>query len=233
MKKITSCLLVFVMLLSALTLSGCGSKEVEDAESAMQVYFTALVGFNTDEMKGCIYTGEEDDENDEEDDNIGFEIPEMSEDFIQTDNYKKAVKSMYQALGSTFVFKVDSNEKIDKENVEFKVTVKCANVNESDMGQYIQKKVDQYLENNPNWVKMDEIEYSDTMIGVQADAYRVFLQTTERMTEQFTIKVTKIDGDWKMKLDENKEFFDFLAEVFAGEETAETLEPTEEETVEE
>jgi|GEM_PF-3043131 len=231
MKKIISCLLVFVMLLSVFTLSGCGSsKEVEEAESALQVYFTALVGFNTDEMKGCIDDENKDD--DEENENIGFEIPEMSDDFIQTDNYKKAVKSMYQSLGSTFVFTVDSSEKIDKENVEFKVTVKCANVNESDMGQYIQKKVDQYLENNPNWVKMDEIEYSDTMIGVQADAYRVFLQTTERMTEQFTIKLTKIDGDWKMKLDENKEFFDFLSEVFAGEETAETLEPTEEETVE-
>lgn len=228
MKKIASCLLVFVMLLSVFTLSGCGSKEVEDAEGAMQVYFSALVGFNTDEMKSCIDSGDEDDE-----DNFGFTIPEMSEDFIQTDNYKKAVKSMYQELGSTFVFTVDSNEKIDKENVEFKVTVKCANVNESDMGAYIQKKVDQYLDNNPNWVKMDEIEYSDTMIGVQADAYRIFLQTTERMTEQFTIKVTKIDGDWKMKLDENKEFFDFLSEVFAGEETAETLEPTEETTEEE
>lgn len=206
MKKVVSLVLVCMIFMSAVMFGGC-SPDTTEAENSLKAYLSSLKGFNTDAMKTFVVGDEEGD--------IGFTTETISSDYIQTDNYKKAVESMFKSLGSTFDFEINSAESISEEVVKFDVTVKCADVNAESMNSYIQTRVDTYLERNPGFYYLNEIEQNDTMIQVQADSYKQFLQITQKVTKNFTLTVNKIDESWKIKVDDNKGFFEFLTEIFA------------------
>ena len=206
MKKVVSLVLACMMVISCLIFSGC-SADTTEAENSLKAYLSSLKGFNTDAMKTYV-VGDEEGE-------IGFTTDTFSADYIQTDNYKNAVESMFKALGSTISYEIDAVNSIDENQVNFDITLKCADVNEEAMNEYIQKKVDTYLERNPGFYYLNEIEQNDTMIQVQADSYKQFLQITQKETKNFTLTVSKVGESWKVKVDQNRDFFKFLSQLFA------------------
>lgn len=207
MKRIFTYLMVCVIALSSLAFGGC-SKKTDGAETALKFYFSALKGFNVNAMKENV-AGESSGD-------IGFVIEELSEDFRQSDNYKKHVEEMMKSLSSTFEFTINSNEVVDENKVQFNVTMKCSDVNQADLNTYMQEKVDKYLIKNPDVYEMDAYEYEETMIGVQADAYSVFLEKQPRITRDFTVTMVNVNEKWKVTTKDNPEFFAFLQEIYTG-----------------
>lgn len=228
MKKIFTYLMACFIVLSSLAFGGC-SKKTDGAETALKFYFSALKGFNVNAMKENVQGETAGD--------MGFVVEELSEDFRQSDNYKKHIEEMMKSLSSTFEFTINSNEVVDENTVKFNITMKSSDVNQEALNGYMQEKVDKYIAKNPSVWEMDAYEYEETMIGVQADAYSVFLEKQPRITKDFTITVVKVNDKWKVTTADNSEFFAFLQEVYAGGNDAEAyVEPevTEgEETVEE
>lgn len=223
MKRIFTYFMICVIALSSLVFSGC-SKGTEEAETALKFYFSALKGFNVNAMEENVQGETAGD--------IGFVIEELSDDFRQSDNYKKRIEDMMKALSSTFEFTINSNEVIDENKVKFDVTLKCSDVNQKDLNEYIQEKVDKYIIKHPEVYDMDAYEYEETMIGVQADAYEVFLKKQPRMTKEFVVTIINVNEKWKVPTVENEEFFDFLQQSYAGEEDAIELEAVEDEAAE-
>ena len=209
MKKIISGLLVFIMLLSMVAFSGC-SEDVpsnkDAAEDALMVYFSALCGFNLNAMKVCV---EGEDEGD-----VGFPTESFSYDYAQTSIYKIRVKDMYRALSNTINITIDSSEEIGDDKVAFDITLKHADVEEEAMTAYTNSKVDEYIELNPYFLAMNEVQQNDTAMTVIAEAYEEYLQITEKLERKFKIAMSKESGDWKIHTKDNKEFFDFLAVLF-------------------
>ncbi len=200
-------LLSIVMLLAVLlSFTGCTSGTAE-AENLLKTYFSALNGFNTDAMAKCLVSDNEH--------AIGFSTETISDGYVQTDNYKKSVESMFKGLSDTFVFTINSTEAVDKTTVKFNVTFKYADVNEEAVNAYVQGKVDNYVTKHPSYFDLNEIEQSDTSIAVMADAYSQYLQITERVTQDINILVTKVGNGWKIETAKNHELFDLLAQLFA------------------
>jgi len=139
---------------------------------------------------------------------------------------------MMRALSSTFVFTINSSEAIDDSRVDFNVTMKCSDVNEEDLGEYMQEKVDKYIIKHPEVYDMDSYEYEETMIGVQADAYEVFLEKQPRTTKDFTVAVVNVDGKWMITTKDNTEFFAFLQEIYESDDNVERPEESETEEAE-
>lgn len=227
MKRIFTYLLVCVVVLSAISFGGC-SKKTDGAETALKYYFSALKGFNINAMKQNVKgetTGD-----------IGFVIEELSSDFRQSDNYKKRIEDMMKSLSSTFEFSINSSEVMDENTVRFNITFKCADVNQTDLNAYMQEKVDKYLIKNPDVYEMDAYEYEETMIGVQADAYSVFLEKQPRITKDFSVTIVNENEKWKVTTAGSSEFFTFLQGVYAGgngeEEYVEVVEEAAEEVTE-
>ena len=210
MKKITSVLLVLIMILSAVGLSGCKKEEQVDnvalAESELRVYFSALGGFNLEAMKDCV---EGKDEND-----IGFSTENISYEYVQTNKYKRSVKEMYRALGKTIEFKINSKEETDDGKVVFDLKIKYADVEEEPMVKYTNSKVDEYIEKNPQFFAFNEVKQNDVAISVMAQAYEEYLQLTERLEKDFKFTMSNETGAYKVHTDDNKEFFEFLADLF-------------------
>lgn len=206
MKFAKRLLSIMMLVVVFLTFTGCGNDTAE-AENLLKTYFSALNGFNTDAMKKCLISDNEYD--------IGFSTETMSEGYVQTDNYKKSVESMFKGLSDTFVFTINSTEAIDKTTVKFNVTFKYADVNEEAVNNYVQGKVDNYVEKHPSYFDLNEIEQSDTSIAVMADAYSQYLQITKRVTQDIDILVTKVGNSWKIESAKNYELFDILTQLFA------------------
>lgn len=202
-KRLLSIMLTCVVLL---TFAGCGA-DTSGAENLLKTYFSALNGFNADAMAKCLVSDNEHD--------IGFSTETISDGYVQTDNYKKSVESMFKGLSDTFVFTINSSETVDKQTVKFNVTMKYADVNEEAVNTYVQGKVDNYVTKNPSFFDLNEIEQSDTSIAVMADAYNQYLQITERVTTDITVLVTKVSGSWKIETAKNYELFNLLATLFA------------------
>lgn len=200
-------LLSIVMILAVLfAFAGCGGSTA-GAEELLKTYFSALNGFNTDAMAKCIVSDNEY--------KIGFSTETISDGYVQTDNYKKSVESMFKGLSNTFSFTINSTEAVDKTTVKFNVTVKHADVNEEAVNNYVQGKVDNYVTKHPSYFDLNEIEQSDTSIAVMADAYNQYLQITERVTKDIDILVTKVGNNWKIETAKNYQLFSLLTEVFA------------------
>ncbi len=206
MKFAKRLLSIVVLVAVMLTFTGCSNSTAE-AESLLKTYFSALNGFNTDAMKKCLVSDNEYD--------IGFSTETISDGYVQTDNYKKSVESMFKGLSNTFVFTINSTEAVDKTTVKFNVTIKHADVNEEAVNAYVQGKVDNYVTKHPSYFDLNEIEQSDTSIAVMADAYKQYLQITERVTKDIDILVTKVGNNWKIETAKNYELFNLLTEVFA------------------
>lgn len=228
MRKIISCILACMLMLSAVVFSGCSSVDEEGAERSLKVYFSALSGFNTKAMDENVI-GEN------EDGDFGFEVEELSDDFRQSDNYKKRVEDMMKTLSGTIGFDINSREAVDENTVKFNVTMKYADVNERELNQFIKDRTDRYIEDNLTKIgKMDEFEYNEEMIGVYADTYEEFVTRQGKTSKDFELVVTKVDGSWRIETAKNKEFFKFLEELFVGNESVnddvleEVEEPTEE-----
>lgn len=202
-KRLLSIVILVVVLL---TFTGCGNGTAE-AENLLKTYFSALNGFNTDAMKKCLISDNEYD--------IGFSTETISDGYVQTDNYKKSVESMFKGLSDTFVFTINSSEAVDKTTVKFNVTIKHANVDEEAVNNYVQGKVDNYVTKHPSYFDLNEIEQSDTSIAVMADAYNQYLQITERVTKDIDVLVTKVGNNWKIETAKNYELFELLTTVFA------------------
>ncbi len=234
MKKTTSLVMAFIILLSAFVFSGC-SADISGAENTLKVYFSSLSGFNTKAMQGCVA---------DENNGVGFTTEIMSEEYIQTDNYIKSIESMYKALGQTFEFNINSNEVIDKNTIKFNITFKYANVDdvaveevkptaeegtvmsdgtiivmeaenqETKMDKYCREQLEAYIAKNPSMLDLNEIEYSDKAISLIAKFYDQYLQITNRTKSDFDIIVSKRSGSWKIHTEDNKDFFDLLAMLF-------------------
>ncbi len=211
--KIAKRLLSIIVLVAVIfTFSGCAGGGGDDdgmyeAESLLKIYFSALSGFNTDVMETCLVSDNEY--------SVGFSIETISDQYNQTNYYKKQVEKMFKGLGNTFSFTINSSEMVDESTVKFNVTVSHASVNEDDVNDYVQEKVDDYVTMNPEYFAMTEIEQNDVSIAVMADAYNRYLQIAERVTNDIDILVTKVEGSWKIETAKNHELFSLLAEVFA------------------
>ena len=213
MRKIISCVLACMLILSAVAFSGCSSVDEEGAERSLKVYFSALSGFNMKAMDENVI-GEN------EDGDFGFEIKELSEDYSQSDNYKKRVEDMMKTLSGTISFDINSRETVDENTVKFNVTMKYADVNERELNQFVIDRTDRYYNDNLEKIsKMDEFEYNEEMIGVYADTYEEFVTRQGKTSKDFELVVTKVDGNWRVETVKNKEFFKFLEELFVGNES--------------
>ena len=122
---------------------------------------------------------------------------------------------------------------MDENTVRFNITFKCADVNQADLNAYMQEKVDKYLIKNPDVYEMDAYEYEETMIGVQADAYSVFLEKQPRITKDFSVTIVNENEKWKISTADSSEFFTFLQGVYAGENSEEEYVEVVEEATEE
>lgn len=209
MRKIVSVLLVFIMLLSVVVLSGCSEEKTIDADSAenaLKVYFSAVSGFNIGAMADFVEGENEDD--------VGFSTENISDDYVQTTKYKRSIKDMYTSLAKTLKFTIESKEVVDDEKVSFLVKISYADVEEEPMNEYVNAKVDEYIELNPYFFAMNEIQQNDTAIKVMAQAYDDYLEITEKLEKDFKITMSQETGSFKVHTEENKEFFDFLADLF-------------------
>lgn len=228
MRKIISCVLACMLMLSAVAFSGCSSVDEEGAERSLKVYFSALTGFNTKAMDENVI-GEN------EDGDFGFEVKELSDDYRQSDNYKKRVEDMMKTLSGTIGYTINSREAVDENTVKFDITMKYADVNERELNQFIVERTDRYIEDNYDKIsKMDSFEYEEEMIGVYADTYEEFVTRQGKTSKDFELVVTKVDDSWRLETAKNKDFFEFLEKLFVGNESVneevieETEEPTEE-----
>lgn len=209
MKKIVSVLLILIMLLSAVVLSGCSEEKTIDADSAentLKVYFSAVSGFNIGAMADFV-EGE-----DEED--VGFSTENISDEYTQTQKYKRSIKDMYTSLAKTLKFTIESKEVTDDNKVTFSLKVGYADVEEEPMNEYVNAKVDEYIELNPYFFAMNEIQQNDTAIKVMAQAYDDYLEITEKLEKNFKIVISQETGSFKIHTEENKEFFGFLSDLF-------------------
>ena len=208
MKKIVSGLLISVMLLSAFAFSGCSSDDVDlDAvESTLKVYFSAVSGFNLGAMADFVEGENEDD--------VGFSTENISDEYVQTEKYKRSIKDMYASLGKTLKFTIESKELTDDGNVVFSVKVKYADVEKDPMNEYVNAKVDEYIALNPYFYAMNEIQQNDTAIKVMAQAYDDYLEITEKLEKGFKITMSEETGSFKIHTKDNKEFFEFLSDLF-------------------
>jgi len=209
MKKFISGFLVVIMLLSVVLLSGCSdnvASNKDEAEDALLVYLSTLSGFNLNAMKECVEGEDEDD--------VGFPTESFSYDYVQTSTYKIRVKDMYRALSNTIKVTIDSSVEQDDGKVAFDITLKHADVEEEAMTAYTNSKVDEYIEQNPHFFALNEVQQNDTAMTVIANAYEEYLQITEKLEKKFKIVMSKESGEWKIHTKDNKEFFDFLAELF-------------------
>ena len=197
-----------MLLLSSLAFSGCSSDEVdlETVENTLKVYFSAVSGFNIGAMSDFVEGEDEDD--------VGFSTENISDEYAQTEKYKRSIKDMYTSLAKTLKFTIESKELTADNKVEFLVNVKYADVEKDPMNEYVNSKVDEYIETNPYFYAMNEIQQNDTAIKVMAEAYDDYLEITEKLEKSFKITMSEETGSFKIHTKDNKEFFDFLADLF-------------------
>lgn len=211
MKRIISGLLIFIMLLSVVAFSGCSKEkaiDLDSVENTLKVYFSAVNGFNLGAMADFV-EGEDGNEDD-----VGFSTENISDEYAQTQKYKRSIKDMCTSLAKTLKFTIESKESTDDGKVEFSVKIKYADVEEGPMNEYVNAKVDEYVERNPYFFAMNEIQQNDTAIKVMAQAYDEYLEITEKLEKDFTITMSDETGSFKIHTEQNKEFFEFLADLF-------------------
>lgn len=189
--------------LIAMTCVGCGSDGINTAESSVVTYLTAVSGFNLDVMESFLAEGTNAD--------YGIDTSVMESGYSQTDTYKKAVEDMFKALSATMAFTIDACEMKTEDTAVVSVTIKCADANETAVGEYMQQKVNEYAQAHPVMFQLSEVEQNDVAISVMADAYKEFLQLQPKIETKIDIAASKVDGKWKIaSASENaalKEFF--------------------------
>lgn len=207
MKKILAKTLVLILVFCAILLpSGC-SDNIQDAENIVKTYLTAVSGFNLDVMEACLSEGENED--------FGIDISVLAKNYEQTDTYKKAVESMFKALGGTLEYSIGASEQKDKNKVAVNVTIRHADVNKEAVDQYMQQKVNEYIEANPQLLQKTEIEQSNVSIAVMADAYKTFLQTQNKISKDVLITVIRVKEQWKiLNGEENRDLINLLTDIF-------------------
>ena len=200
--------MALIMMVSTCLFSGCSENKIDaDAvETTLKVYLSAVNGFNLNAMADFVEGEDEDD--------VGFSTENISDEYVQTQKYKRSIKDMYTSLAKTLKFTIESKEVTDDGKVKFSVKVKYADVEEEPMNQYVNAKVDEYVALNPYFVAMNEIQQNDTAIKVMAEAYDEYLEITEKLEKTFTITMSKETGSFKVHTEENKEYFEFLADLF-------------------
>ncbi len=187
---------------------GCsGDGDIKKAETTAKAYLTAVSGFNLDAMETYLSEGTNED--------FGIDTTAISKDYQQTDTYKKAVESMFKALGGTMEYTINSSEKIDKETVEIRATIKYADANQEAVDKYMQQRADEYVQMHPEFFYKTELEQSDVGITVMADAYKTFLQMQGKLSRDIKMTLVKKDDMWKvLNGDENRDLVNLFSDIF-------------------
>lgn len=198
--------MISLLLVCGTICTGCG-KDLTEAESAVKAYLMAISGFNLDAMQSCLSEGTNED--------FGVDTAVFESSYVQTDTYKKAVESMFKSLSGTVEFTINSSEEIAKDTVSVGVTVKCANVEKSEVDEYMQAKMDEYTTLHPELQQKTALDQNDIGITVMADAYNEFVQLQPKTSTFLDIVVKKINGSWKIvNGEENADLKKWLSDVY-------------------
>ncbi len=200
---------IVILLTLALTASfaGCGRQDKTQIENCVSVYLTAVSGFNLDAMNLCLEDGENKD--------YGIDTSTFESAYVQTDTYKKQVESMFKALSATILFTVDSSEQTSNTTAVVNVTVSSADVSETAVGEYMQRKVDEYAQEHPELASKTDLEQNDMNITVMANAYKEFVKLQPRVEHSFEIFVCKKDNQWKIAgASKNTQLVGFLKNTY-------------------
>lgn len=202
-KKTIAVLLALSVLLC---MTGC-KKDLTKAENAVQVYLTALAGFNLDAMEAILTEGSNED--------MGVDLSAYEKDFVVTDEHKATLDTMYKALCETAGFQINSSEQIEKGTVKVYVTLKRADVQEAAVDEYMQAKMAAYMEAHPKMLEKTELEQTNIGITVMTQAYKEFVKVQPKIEKELGILVRKTDGKWKIVNDSgNRELKQWLGDMF-------------------
>lgn len=198
--------LILSVLMVAVSFAGCG-KDVKEAEDVVQAYFTAISGFNLDAMETCLSEGSNKD--------MGVDTSSFERDYVQTDIYKKSVESMFKTLSNTISFTTEGGEIKEDKTAVVAVTVKHADVNQEAVDEFIQTKMDEYLEKHPELLDKTELDQNDINIQVMASAYNDFVKLQPKVSKTLDVVLVKKDGKWKISnATENKELKTLLQGIY-------------------
>ncbi len=206
MRNVTRKMITIWLCLIMLFCVGCSSA-LTKAENIVQVYLTALTNFNLDAMKTSLTEGTNEE--------MGIDTSVYESNYVQTDTYKKAVDSMYKALGRTIEFTIKGSEKQEDGTVVVHTTLKCADVNETAVDEFMQIRMDEYVQKNPSYAEKTELDQNNIGITVMAEAYAEFVQLQPKTSDDVDIYVKKMDGQWRIiNGDQNAELKDWISGVF-------------------
>lgn len=208
MKKFVKCFAAWLLLFCTVLLSvGCSEKNMKNAENTVKTYFTAVSSFNLAAMETCLSDGTNKD--------FGIDTTVITKGYEQTDAYKKAVESMFKALCGTVEYTIGTSEQQKKDRVVVNITVRYADVNQEAVEQFTRQKVDEYLQDNPQLLQKTEIDRDNIGIEVMADAYKTFLQTQSKISNDISVTVVRVGNQWKiLNGEENRELIDWLTDIF-------------------
>lgn len=202
-KKTIAVLLAAAVLLC---MAGC-KKDFTNAESAVQVYLTALAGFNVDAMEAILTEGTSED--------MGVDLSAYEQDFVVTDDHRATLDILYKTLCETVEFQINSSEQVEKDTVQVYVTLKRADVKEAEVDEYLQASMDAYVEAHPGLLQMTEQEQTNIGIAVMTEAYKEFVQMQPETEKELGILVRETDGKWKIVNDGgNSELKQWLSDMF-------------------
>ncbi len=166
---------LFMVLVMMLAMTGCG--EIENAESAVNNMFKAYKNLNFEEAQEYI---------------IEEEVSEDSQAGL-TEEMELFMKNLFDKLS----YEIISSEKVDSDNVN--VTTKITAIDmKVVLGDFVSAIMQYAFENAAEGLSDEEIE---------AQTERIFVECVEKpdlatVTNEIVIKVTKVDGKWKVVSDE-------------------------------
>ena len=199
-------LAVLLMLCALLTAAGCRT-DLTEAENTVQVYLMALSNFNLDAMKASLTEGTNED--------MGIDTSVYQSEFVQTDVYKKSVDTMYKALSKTVEFTIHSAEKQEDGSYLVDTTVKCADVNQEAVDEFMQIRMDEYTQKHPEILEKTELDQNNIGITVMAEAYGEFVQLQPKAERDIKISVSGENDQWRIISDErNNDLKQWIKDMF-------------------
>ncbi len=122
---------------------------------------------------------------------------------------------MFKTLSNTILYTIDGSAAKEDGKTAVSVTVSHADIDKTALDEFIQAKIDEYVQNHPEVLEQTEIEQNDINIQLMANAYNKFVKLQPKVSKTFDIILQKIDGQWKIiNGPENEELKSLLQKIY-------------------
>ena len=122
---------------------------------------------------------------------------------------------MYKALSKTVEFTIHSAEKQEDGSYLVDTTVKCADVNQEAVDEFMQIRMDEYTQKHPEILEKTELDQNNIGITVMAEAYGEFVQLQPKAERDIKIAVSGENDQWRIISDErNNDLKQWIKDMF-------------------